>query len=217
MKHILFTLVLALSPSVMSAQCPDNNHPHMIDLGLPSGLKWACRDVGTNIPFIGWYAWGETEEKEEYRKENYKWLSDYSYTKYTLDDKKEVLELKDDVAHVKWGNGWRMPTLDEMKELIGNTTASFDTSNKGFFLKSKINGAWIFLPARGEFRKEDRNGITEGSYYNSFYWTSTIHFGSKAAYFIRLDGAVNSNRAQIMLGETAEFREYGLCVRAVHK
>ena len=46
--------------------CPDNHHPHMIDLGLPSGTKWACCNVGANEPEANgdYYAWGETEEKE---------------------------------------------------------------------------------------------------------------------------------------------------------
>lgn len=49
-------------------KCPDDNHPHLIDLGLPSGTKWACCNVGANMPERpgGFYAWGETEEKEVY-------------------------------------------------------------------------------------------------------------------------------------------------------
>lgn len=41
--------------------CPDNNHPHMIDLGLPSGTKWACCNVGASKPedYGGYYEWGQ--------------------------------------------------------------------------------------------------------------------------------------------------------------
>lgn len=48
--------------------CPDSNHPHLIDLGLPSGTKWACCNVGAKKPeeFVGYYAWGDTEEKSWY-------------------------------------------------------------------------------------------------------------------------------------------------------
>ena len=48
--------------------CPDGHHPHAIDLGLPSGTKWACCNVGAEKPEDdgGYYAWGETGEKEEY-------------------------------------------------------------------------------------------------------------------------------------------------------
>lgn len=54
--------------------CPDNNHPHMIDLGLPSGTKWACCDVGAERPGEQGllYAWGETKPKDEYLQTNYK-------------------------------------------------------------------------------------------------------------------------------------------------
>lgn len=48
--------------------CPDENHPHMIDLGLPSGIKWACCNVDATAPEVhgGYYAWGEAEEKAIY-------------------------------------------------------------------------------------------------------------------------------------------------------
>ena len=48
--------------------CPDANHPHMIDLGLPSGTKWACCNVGASTPegYGNYYAWGETQPKSVY-------------------------------------------------------------------------------------------------------------------------------------------------------
>ena len=30
--------------------CPDSNHPHMIDLGLPSGTLWQCCNEGASKP-----------------------------------------------------------------------------------------------------------------------------------------------------------------------
>ena len=64
---ILFLLSFCLSSKAQSS-CPDNHHPHMIDLGLPSGTKWACCNVGASRPeeYGGYYAWGETEEKDYY-------------------------------------------------------------------------------------------------------------------------------------------------------
>lgn len=54
--------------------CPNDNHPHMIDLGLPSGTKWACCDVGAEHPGEQGllYAWGETKPKDKYLQTNYK-------------------------------------------------------------------------------------------------------------------------------------------------
>ena len=67
-KTLMLMSFFALLPTMANAQCPDNNHPHMIDLGLPSGTKWACCNVGASKPEDqgGYFAWGETEEKSEY-------------------------------------------------------------------------------------------------------------------------------------------------------
>ena len=57
--------------------CPDDNHPHAIDLGLPSGTKWACCNVGASTPegYGGYYAWGETSEKAVYNEVTYHYAS----------------------------------------------------------------------------------------------------------------------------------------------
>ena len=41
--------------------CPDNNHPHWIDLGLPSGTKWRCCNEGASTPegYGGYYEYGQ--------------------------------------------------------------------------------------------------------------------------------------------------------------
>lgn len=129
-----------------SISCPDNNHPHAIDLGLPSGKKWACCNVGASLPeqVGGLYAWGETETKETYTWETYLYGSseddiislgwDIAGTSY-------------DVAHVKWGGSWQIPTVTRQSELIKNTTHTFATLNgvRGCILTGG-NGASIFLP-----------------------------------------------------------------------
>lgn len=55
-------------------QCPDERHPHMIDLGLPSGTKWACCNVGADRPngYGNLYAWGESARKTDYCLAKYK-------------------------------------------------------------------------------------------------------------------------------------------------
>ena len=94
------------------------------------------RQQGTSVTvtidgkeYGGYYAWGETEEKENYCWNTYKWCNDSlsTLTKYCTDDSygiivdnKTILDPEDDVAHVKWGGSWRMPTIDEYKELIYN-------------------------------------------------------------------------------------------------
>lgn len=173
--------------------CPDENHPHLIDLGLPSGTKWACCNVGADKPesFGGYYAWGETEGKEVYNGSTYKYYqygelvnlgSDISGTEY-------------DVAHVKWGGKWCMPTTDEQRELLDNCTTEWTTLNgvKGRKFTSKINGNSIFLPAAGGRCYGGYGGLYDAGE-GGFYWSSTqypddslyaygLSFGSGGAYW----------------------------------
>ena len=137
-----------------------NGH-EAVDLGL--SVKWATCNVGAESPedLGGYYAWGETEEKSDYSWSTYKWCkgSYDSLTKYCTDsrygrvDNKTVLDLEDDVAHVKWGDGWRMPTLDEIGELVEKCTWQRTTVNgvEGYLITGP-NGNSIFLPAAG-YRK----------------------------------------------------------------
>lgn len=72
MKKILsilaFMLMASMTNAPMAPSCPDENHPHAIDLGLPSGTKWACCNIGASHPEEsgGFYAWGETTNKNDF-------------------------------------------------------------------------------------------------------------------------------------------------------
>lgn len=145
--------------------CPDENHPHLIDLGLPSGTKWACCNVGADKPeaFGGRYAWGATEENGSYA---------------TADS--DISGSQNDVAHVKWGSNWRMPTKDNIMELLNNCTSEWATPNnvEGRKFTSKINGSSIFLPAAGSRWSGELYDVgTRGE-----YWSSTTN--AKVAYFL---------------------------------
>ena len=76
-------IVLGNSP-MSYLTCPDDHHPHLIDLGLPSGTKWACCNVGATAPedYGGYYAWGETEEKAVYDQSTYEYYQNDSYIQY---------------------------------------------------------------------------------------------------------------------------------------
>ena len=131
-----------------------------VDLGLPSGIKWANYNVGATCPeeYGGYYAWGETEEKSNYSWETYKWCngSDDTMTKYCTNssdgtvDNKTTLDLEDDVAHVKWGGSWRMPTKAEQDELLTECNWEWTSLNgvNGYKVTGP-NGNSIFLPAAG--------------------------------------------------------------------
>lgn len=151
--------------------CPDGNHPHLIDLGLPSGTKWACCNVGATKPeeYGGYYAWGETEEKSYYDWSTYIHCDGSSETCHNLGS--DISGTEYDVAHVKWGSDWVMPTHDEQMELHNNCTSEWTTLNgvEGRKFTSKINGNSIFLPAAGDRWDGDLLFAGEGG----DYWSST--------------------------------------------
>ena len=109
-----------------------------VDLGLPSGTLWANRNIGANTPEEkgNFFAWGETEPKHIYSMKTYKYeyiskVNDdhrvsEGYIKYWKPfrrlkkevyewDNKVILDPEDDVATVKWGTDWCMPTREELK------------------------------------------------------------------------------------------------------
>lgn len=131
-----------------------------VNLGLPSGLKWATCNIGATTPedYGDYFAWGETEQKEHYDWSTYKWCrgSYDTMTKYctsssygTVDNKTE-LDPEDDAAHVNWGGAWRMPTKAEQDELREKCTWTWTSQNgvKGYKVTGP-NGNSIFLPAAG--------------------------------------------------------------------
>ena len=226
-KHYSLTVCLFMALSSFLVSCGDskksetisqiNGHEY-VDLGLPSGIKWATCNVGATKPeeFGGYYAWGETEEKECYDSSTYKWCkgSDDTMTKYCTSftngtiDNKTVLAPTDDVAHVKWGGTWRMPTSDELDELHDNCTWTRTIQNgvKGYKVTSKTNGNSIFLPAAGY---RCRTGVDRrGSY--GYYWSSLLcSSDSDDAYYLYiLTGSCD-------WGCYRYYRCYGLSVRPV--
>ena len=161
--------------------CPDGNHPHLIDLGLPSGTKWACCNVGAAMPddYGGYYAWGETVEKSIYAPETYQYAYEDANGSYYINGKKytvinlgsDIAGTQYDVAHVKWGGKWQIPSLDQINELLNNCSyawTSMNGVNGGKFTGS--SGGTIFLPAAG-YRKEDLQA--DGRY--GLYTSSTQH------------------------------------------
>ena len=159
--------------------------PEAVDLGLPSGIKWASFNLGANKPeeYGDYYAWGETDNKNRYTWTNYMFrVTGDSYTNVTFSkyntkadrgtvDNKTQLDLSDDAAHVILGGNWRMPTDAEWTELRENCIWTWTTQNGvNGRLVTAGNGNSIFLPAAGS-----RNG---SSLYNAgqsvYYWSSTL-------------------------------------------
>ena len=179
-----------LANSLSKTDSPALNGHEAVDLGLPSGLKWASCNVGATKPeeYGGYYAWGETEEKSDYSWRKYKYCkgTNDTMTKYCTSsrygtvDNKTTLEPCDDVATVKWGGAWRMPTIEEQNELRNSCTWTCATLNgvKGYRVTGP-NGNSIFLPAAGY--RGGQEVYCRGSY--GGYWSSSLNSGlSSRAY-----------------------------------
>ena len=160
-----------------------NGH-EWVDLGLPSGIKWATCNIGATSPegYGDYFAWGETSSKENYYWSTYRYSNGYYYdlTKYCnnssfgyngFTDNLTTLESSDDAATVNWGSDWRMPTQTELQELIDNCTVTWTTQNGvNGCLFTGINGNSIFLPAAGYHL--DNNFQHAGS--RGLYWSSSL-------------------------------------------
>ena len=167
----MFAIAVVMMMGVAFTACSSNEDPKpnpdavkYVDLGLPSGTKWAACNLGATKPeeYGDLYAWGETKTKEKYDWTTYTLCegSENSLTKYCVDsdfgyndliDGMKVLEAEDDVATVKLGAPWHMPSPDDIQELIDNCNWEWTELNgvKGYKVTSRSNNKFIFLPAAG--------------------------------------------------------------------
>ena len=151
----------------------------MVDLGL--SVKWANMNIGADIPadYGNHYAWGELEPKEDYSLATYQWYKDNRY--YNLGDHFNIAGTEEDVAHVKMGNAWRMPTNSEMEELKNNCSWKWTSQdNVSGYKVTGPSGNSIFLPAAGyidgtTLQRSNSGGVyltsTQGGNYNKFAYT----------------------------------------------
>ena len=152
-------------------KCPDNNHPHAIDLGLPSGTKWCCCNVGASTPegYGGYYAWGETSEKSVYYWDTYQYGSSWDNV---VNIGSDIAGTNYDVAHVRMGAPWRMPSTAQQQELINNCSWQWTQQNGvNGILVTGSNGGQIFLPAAGY--RWNGNLYYAGEYGD--YWSSSLY------------------------------------------
>lgn len=137
-----------------------------VDLGL--SVCWAGYNVGASSPegFGDTFAWGETETKSEYDKSNYR----YSNSDGMVDIGSDICGTRYDVARVKWGGNWRMPTAKEWRELLKNCTwKKMSYKDVNGYKVTGPNGNSIFLPVVG-----DSKGVPLLEMYEGSYWSGTI-------------------------------------------
>ena len=167
-----------------------------VDLGLPSGTLWATCNIGADNPeeYGDYFAWGETKPKDLYDWRNYKWahwvydtISEHYYEvleetwyKYYKSnwtnhgivegDGKMELEPEDDAAYVNMGSNWRMPTLEQLQELVEKCNWQWTQRNgvDGYLVTGR-NGKSMFMPASGGRSSELYN---DG--WCAYYWSRTL-------------------------------------------
>ena len=177
----------AASPTFITTSGSENGHD-WLNIGMPSGLKWAIMNVGASSPtdYGDMIAWAETKSKigSSYYFSNLKYSNGNGsqFTKYVTNstygtpDGLSTLQPEDDAASVNWGGNWRMFTHEEAVELFDNSVSFAATSfnnvtRKGVLVVGR-NGREIFMPASGI-------SFYYTPYYNrdneGYYWSSSLY------------------------------------------
>lgn len=182
-----------------------------VDLGLPSGTLWATMNVGAEAPeeYGDFFAWGETTPKKVYNWATYtlcggtyKTLTKYCTNSYygSVDNKTE-LDPEDDAAYVLWGESWRMPTVEQMRELVENCVWGWSTMNgvEGHLVTGP-NGYTLFFPAAGYINASTQHDA--GS--SASIWSRSLNEGTTyEAYYIGFNpGSVVTFSNSRMLGNS---------------
>ena len=191
-----------------------------VDLGLPSGTLWATMNMGANsITDDGlMFQWGDTQgsrpNQREWEDWNYKWynIETNDYTKYNNTDKKVTLDDEDDAAIASWGDGWHIPSKDQLDELVDNnyTEVSYETNYlnsgvNGLLVTSLENENTIFLPCSS----------LEG-FYNTYHGNEVLEMPGDAP-----DSAFAYSRCLIFFEDGSittdddTYRWYGAFIRPV--
>ena len=192
-----------------------------VDLGLPSGTIWAGYNVGANSPKESgaYYAWGDIDDKNTYTKESYFDTDRIEkdrvvFRDYKTGTKTSIIGTDRDVARVKWGNPWKMPSKAQIEELLSKCKKYFvkcKGDSKDYILFKGPNGKSILFPASG--KKQDKYVMEEHYYY---YWSgeldSTVAFSQMASC---LSGSGYTLDSSVSAKVYYDFRWYGMNVRAV--
>ncbi len=174
-----------------------NGH-YFVDLGLPSGLKWATCNVGAYSPegYGSYFSWGETSPKDSYEESN---SSTFGRKIGDIAGSKQY-----DAARANWGGSWRLPRMNEIEELVNNCTWTW-SEREGIigYEVTGPNGKSIFLPAAGY-----RSGSSySGPGREGIYWSGSSYGNAQGA----CDLSFNGSNQQVGW----DYRDRGRSVRAV--
>ncbi len=167
-----------------------------IDLDLPSGTLWASYNVGAKYPEDPgcFYAWGETEQKSSYSWDTYMYCDGSEATVHDIGNSIGLTNY--DVAHVRWGGDWRMPSRGNFEELKRECSSEWMEVNGQWGMKfTGTNGNSIFMPAAGYcYANSKVLESTEG-----YYWSDTVNEDdASSSWFLRFDKDGPSNYMHYM-------------------
>ena len=207
--------MLAEPKAELEMFCPDDLHPHMIDLGC--GKKWSCCNVGANSPeeYGTYFSWGETYPKNSYTKDTYSLRS--------VEDGKEYYQLMGsssegisgtqyDAATMNWGSIWATPQNSDYNALLSN--CQFELYNYNGVSGVRVlgpSGNSIFLPAAG--CKEGSSLYGAGT--NGYYWSSSWPINENGLVIGAAGPTMYYDSTQI--GLDLFYRYYGFSVRPVSR
>lgn len=195
------TIAVSAIDSIRFEETVINGHEY-VDLGL--SVLWATCNVGADAPeqYGSYYAWGETTRKSDYSESRYRYYSGDQYQSIGTD----ICGTRYDVAHSSWGGAWRMPSLEEIKELTERCTWTWAEQEgvSGYRIQGP-SGASVFLPAAGYYSGKSLQGVGQ----KGFYWSGMQSADLlSAAYNINFTGYT---------GQWTASRAYGFSVRPVHE
>lgn len=162
-----------------------------VDLGLPSGTKWATMNIGASseTDYGNYYQYGKGVDTYQTTSGD----SNYSGTE-------DPLATSADTAAQTWGGSWHMPTSAQCQELFDNTTYTWETNFNGSGVNggkfTAQNGNYVFFPAAGYYY----SGV---KYYNGtvgYYFASTLIDGGLACIFYVTSSSHSINNQQRSVG-----------------
>ncbi|MCQ2347000.1 MAG: DUF1566 domain-containing protein [Paludibacteraceae bacterium] len=230
MKAKLLFLLISITIAVIGCKSNEPTNPNdgengnnqfiaeAIDLGLPSGIKWANANIGaaTLYDFGYYFQWGcvdkaESESWDSYCHGNKNHLTKYcTNSAYGSVDNRTTLQLIDDAAHGNWGDNWRMPTKEEAQELWNKCTRIWEThDNISGYKFIGPNGNSIFLPSNGWI---DDNGNSHSLNIDGLYWTSSLYEPNNNGAWGLITRKTTGN-AGVLYG--TENRNFARAIRAV--
>ena len=184
LKLCLLFILSTMFVSISYAQTNVIDGHEYVDMGLPSGTLWATCNIGaeSSTDFGDYFAWGETEPKEEYTDKNYKFFEGYKevpgvgYYLLCTNIGEDICGTEYDAARVKWGGRWRLPTFEEVGELVRLCWNKWE----------EVDGIWgrrfhyganentLFLPAAG-YAATYQGTTYRNQNWKGYCWTGTLH------------------------------------------